>query len=156
MGAMFRFHIRSLVILGLLLICAAGAVLAADRERLDITTRDGVRSFSVELADTPESQNRGLMYRRSLPPAEGMLFDFGSEQRINMWMKNTFIPLDMIFIGADGRIRRIAENTTPFSTRIISSGEPVRYVLEVNAGTARELGIAKGDLVLHRAISPAR
>ena len=81
-----------------------------------------------------------------------MLFDFGSEQRITMWMKNTTVPLDMIFIGADGRIRRIAANTKPLSTRLISSGEPARFVLEVNAGSARKQGIAIGDRVSHPAI----
>jgi uncharacterized protein len=104
------------------------------------------------VAATGPALDRGLMYRRSLPAGQGMLFDFGSEQRITMWMKNTYVALDMIFIGTDGRISRIAANTKPLSTRLISSGEPARYVLEVNAGTARKLGIAVGDRVSHPAI----
>jgi uncharacterized membrane protein (UPF0127 family) len=126
-----------------------GSVRAADLQTVEIVTAGGTRSFSVELAKSKRAVLRGLMYRRSLPDGQGMLFDLGSEQRFSMWMKNTFISLDMIFIGVDGRIRRIAENTKPLSTRLIPSGEPVRAVLEINAGTARKLGIAPGDLVSH-------
>ena len=79
-----------------------------------------------------------------------MLFDFGREQEVSMWMQNTYIPLDMIFITGDGRIRRIAENTEPLSTNVIPSGGPVRGVLEVIGGTARKLGIRPGDRVAHR------
>ena len=78
--------------------------------------------FSVEMATTEEEKTTGLMYRKELPDGQGMLFDFSPEQQVSMWMKNTYIPLDMIFIRADGRILRIAENTEPLSTRIISSG----------------------------------
>ena len=105
----------------------------------------------MELAATGPALDRGLMYRRSLPFGQGMLFDFGSEQRITMWMKNTYLPLDMIFIGVDGRISRIAANTKPLSTSL-SSGGRARYVLEVNAGAARKLGITVGDRVSHPAI----
>jgi len=130
---------------------AAGPALAAKRQPLEIATAAGTRSFSVELAATGPALDRGLMYRRSLPAGRGMLFDFGSEQRITMWMKNTYLPLDMIFIGVDGRISRIAANTTPLSTSLISGGR-ARYVLEVNAGAAGKLGIAVGDRVSHPAI----
>ena len=109
----------------------------------------------MELAKTRPELDRGLMYRRSLPAGRGMLFDFGAVRPIIMWMKNTYVPLDMLFIGADGRVRRIAANTKPHSTRLIPGGEGVRYVLEVNAGTARKLGIAVGDRVSHPAIVPA-
>ena len=126
-----------------------GGAYAADLQTLEIATAGGPHSFSVELANTRAAVDRGLMYRKSLPDGQGMLFDFGSEQRIEMWMENTFIPLDMIFIGADGRIRRIAENTKPLSRRLISSGGRIRAVLEINAGTARKLGIAQGDVVSH-------
>jgi uncharacterized membrane protein (UPF0127 family) len=135
-----------------LALAAASPALAAKRAPLEIATSGGIRSFSVELARTGQALDRGLMYRRSLPRGQGMLFDFGSEHRITMWMKNTYVPLDMIFIGADGRVRRIAANTKPLSTRLISSGEPARFVLEVNAGTARKQGIAIGDRVSHPAI----
>ncbi len=130
---------------------AGGPALAAKRQPLKIATAAGARSFSVELAATGPALDRGLMYRRSLPAGQGMLFDFGSEQRITMWMKNTYLPLDMIFIGVDGRISRIAANTKPLSTSLISGGR-ARYVLEVNAGAARKLGITVGDRVSHPAI----
>jgi uncharacterized membrane protein (UPF0127 family) len=139
----------ALLLYWLLSWAALGAASAADLQTVEIATAGGNRRFSVELANTRQTMDRGLMYRRSLPEGQGMLFDLGSERRIEMWMKNTFIPLDMIFIGADGRIRRIAENTKPLSTRLVSSGGRVRAVLEINAGTARTLGIAPGDVVSH-------
>lgn len=122
---------------------------AASTETLEIATRTGVRVFSVEIARTDEERRTGLMHRRHLPEGRGMLFDFSSPQEISMWMKNTYISLDMIFIDADGRILRIAEDTEPESTRIISSRGPARAVLEVIAGTARKYGIAPGDRVGH-------
>jgi uncharacterized membrane protein (UPF0127 family) len=89
------------------------------------------------------------MDRKELPEGRGMLFDFEREQDVAFWMKNTYIPLDMIFIRANGRILRIAENTTPLSLQTVPSGGPVRGVLEVIGGTARKLGIAPGDQVAH-------
>ena len=122
---------------------------AASIQPLEIVTKNGVQVFSVEMATTPEEKETGLMYRKELPDGKGMLFDFSPEQQISMWMKNTFISLDMIFIRADGRILRIAENTEPQSTKIISSGGPAKGVLEVIAGTAQKYGIAPGDRVAH-------
>ncbi|RAI45609.1 DUF192 domain-containing protein [Rhodoplanes roseus] len=122
---------------------------AAERQILEIAGRTGVHVFSVELAVTDAERAQGLMYRKQLPEGEGMLFDFKRDENVAMWMKNTYVPLDMIFITADGRIQRIAENTVPMSEKIISSGGPVRAVLEVVAGTARKLGIAAGDRVGH-------
>jgi uncharacterized protein len=119
----------------------------AEEQTLEIATKNGVRVFSVELAVTDEERQRGLMFRRSLPESRGMLFDFKRDQDVQMWMHNTYISLDMIFIEADGRIRKVAENTEPMSDRIISSGGPVRAVLEVIAGTAKKLGIQAGDRV---------
>jgi uncharacterized membrane protein (UPF0127 family) len=89
------------------------------------------------------------MFRRSMPADRGMLFDFGKVQPISMWMQNTYIPLDMLFIRSDGTIARVAENAEPLSTRSIPSGEPVLAVLELNGGTARRLGIKAGDRVEH-------
>jgi uncharacterized membrane protein (UPF0127 family) len=89
------------------------------------------------------------MYRKELADGRGMLFDFTPEQQVSMWMKNTFVSLDMIFITGDGRVLRIAENTEPQSLKIISSGGPARAVLEVVAGTAKKYGIAPGDQVVH-------
>jgi uncharacterized protein len=122
---------------------------AADPHTLEIASKSGVHTFSVEIADTDATREKGLMYRKSLPEGSGMLFDFHDEQDVGFWMQNTYIPLDMLFIRADGRILRIAENTEPLSTRVIRSGGPVRAVLEVIGGTARKLGIAPGDRVAH-------
>ncbi|ABD07639.1 Protein of unknown function DUF192 [Rhodopseudomonas palustris HaA2] len=134
-----------------LLLCAFAAqtAQAAKMETLEIVTRTGVHVFSVEIATTEQERETGLMYRKQLPEGQGMLFDFRPEQPVSMWMKNTYIPLDMIFISADGRILRIAENTEPLSTKIIASGGPVTGVLEVVGGTAKKLGIAAGDRVGH-------
>ncbi|MBE0702767.1 MULTISPECIES: DUF192 domain-containing protein [Afipia] len=126
---------------------AANPTQAADMQTLEIVTKSGVKVFNVEIARTTEERERGLMYRKELPDGQGMLFDFSPQQEVSMWMKNTYVSLDMIFIRADGRILRIAENTKPLSERIISSGGPVKAVLEVVAGTARKDGIAAGDRV---------
>ena len=117
------------------------AVRSAEQQTLEIASKSGVHVFAVELAVTDEERAKGLMFRRSLPESEGMLFDFKADQPISMWMRNTYVSLDMIFIQSDGRIRRIAENTETESDKIISSGGPVRAVLEVVAGTAKKFGI---------------
>lgn len=122
---------------------------AASFQPLEIVTRNGVQVFSVEMATTEEEKQTGLMYRKELADGKGMLFDFNPEQEVSMWMKNTYVSLDMIFIRADGRILRIAENTEPLSTKIISSRGPARAVLEVVAGTAQKYGIRPGDRVGH-------
>ncbi len=122
---------------------------AATFQPLEIVTKNGVQVFSVELAKTEKEKTTGLMYRKELADGKGMLFDFSPEQEVSMWMKNTFVSLDMIFIGADGRIIRIAENTEPLSTKIIPSNGLARAVLEVPAGTAQKYGIRPGDRVAH-------
>ncbi len=126
-----------------------GSLAAQQLQQLEIATKGGVQIFGVELAVTPEEQAKGLMFRRELPEKQGMLFDFHREQPTSFWMKNTYIPLDMIFIRADGRILRVAENTVPLSETLVPSGGPVRAVLEVIGGTAKKLGIAPGDRVTH-------
>ncbi|QDP27322.1 DUF192 domain-containing protein [Bradyrhizobium cosmicum] len=128
---------------------ASAPVGAASFQPLEIVTRNGVQVFSVEMATTEQEKQTGLMYRKELADGKGMLFDFNPEQEVSMWMKNTFVSLDMIFIRADGRILRIAENTEPMSTRIIASQGPARAVLEVVAGTAQKYGIRPGDRVGH-------
>jgi uncharacterized membrane protein (UPF0127 family) len=130
-------------------VCATPAARAASIQPLEIATKSGVQVFSVEMATTEEEKTTGLMYRKELADGKGMLFDFSPEQQISMWMKNTYISLDMIFIRADGRILRIAENTEPLSTKIISSGGLAKGVLEVIAGTAQKYGIQPGDRVAH-------
>lgn len=138
----------------LALLAFTAAAGAADLQTIEIASKSGVHAFAVEVATTDQERATGLMYRKELPEGRGMLFDFGRDQEVSMWMKNTYVSLDMIFIRSDGRILRIAENTEPLSTRIISSGGAVRGVLEVVAGTARRLGIAPGDRVAHPMFSP--
>ena len=120
---------------------------AAGEATIEIIGKSGVLPFSVELATNDSEREHGLMDRKELPEGHGMLFDFEREGPVAFWMHNTYIPLDMIFIRADGRILRIAENAEPLSDRLIPSGGPVRAVLEVIGGTARKLGIAPGDRV---------
>jgi uncharacterized protein len=122
---------------------------AASVQTLEIVTKSGVQVFSVEMATTEQEKETGLMYRKELADGKGMLFDFSPAQEVSMWMKNTYIPLDMIFIRADGRILRIAENTEPLSTKIIPSRGLAKGVLEVIAGTAKKYGIEPGDRVAH-------
>ena len=118
-------------------------------EALEIESAGGTHKFQVEIADTPSRQSRGLMFRRSLPDNQGMLFEYDSPREISMWMKNTYISLDMVFIRQDGIVHRIESDTEPFSESIISSGAEVTAVLELKAGTTVRLGIKPGDKVLH-------
>jgi len=121
------------------------------KEKLAIVSRDGVRhDFNVEMAMSPEQQTVGLMFRPTVPPDGGMLFDWGAPRDSQMWMRNTVAPLDMVFINADGTIRSIAENTVPQSLAIIDSRGPVRATLELAAGTTKRLNIRVGDKVIQR------
>ena len=141
---------RWLAVLGILVaIVALSDARAAELQTLEIATKSGVQVFSVEVATTEEEKRTGLMYRKELPDGRGMLFDFSPEQEVSMWMKNTYVSLDMIFISADGRILRIAESTEPLSTKIIPSRGLAKGVLEVVAGTAQKYGIQPGDRVAH-------
>lgn len=117
-------------------------------ETLTIDTAKGPRAFQVEVMRTDEQRQRGLMFRRHMAEDRGMLFDFKAEQPVSMWMKNTYLPLDMVFIAKDGSISSIAENAEPMSERIIPGGT-VLGVLEINAGVAAKLGIKAGDRVKH-------
>ena len=138
-----------LALVGAFSMLAGSRAHAASIQPLEIVTKTGVHVFSVEMATTEEEKTTGLMYRKELPEGKGMLFDFSPEQEVSMWMTNTYIPLDMIFIRADGRILRIAENTEPLSTKIIPSRGLAKGVLEVIAGTAQKYGIQPGDRVAH-------
>jgi uncharacterized protein len=144
----YQFWI-SLALAGSLWVFVSDGARAASVQPLEIVTKTGVHVFSVEMATTEEEKTTGLMYRKELAEGKGMLFDFTPEQEVSMWMKNTYISLDMIFIRADGRILRIAENTEPLSTKIISSRGQAKGVLEAIAGTAQKYGIAPGDRVGH-------
>jgi uncharacterized membrane protein (UPF0127 family) len=154
MGPNLNVHMIKRLAFAVLLVAAAACVIAssqtarsAEQQIVEIASKNGVHVFSVDLAVTDEERARGLMYRRSVPESYGMLFDFKRDQEVDMWMKNTYVSLDMIFIQSDGRIRRIAENTETESEKIIPSGGQVRAVLEVVAGTASKLGIKPGDRV---------
>jgi uncharacterized membrane protein (UPF0127 family) len=142
---MRAWYLTAILVLGFVLAAAHGQ--AEELKTLEIASKTGVHIFSVEVADTDAERSKGLMFRKHLAEDRGMLFDFREEGPVGMWMKNTYISLDMLFIRGDGRILRIATNTEPLSTRIVSSGGPVRAVLEVAAGTARKFGIAPGDRV---------
>jgi uncharacterized protein len=121
------------------------------KEKLVITTHDGTQHvFTVEMAMTPMQQITGLMFRTSVPADGGMLFDWGTPRESQMWMKNTLVPLDMVFINADGTVRSIAENTVPESLAVIDSHGPVLATLELAGGTTATLGIRVGDKVANR------
>ena len=123
--------------------------IAFEETPLAIEGVHGRFEFQVEMAVTSAQRSRGLMFRDSLDEDRGMLFDFGSPQEVSMWMRNTLIPLDMLFIREDGEISRIVGEAQPLSDRTILSGGPVRAVLELKGGIAAELGIEPGDKVLH-------
>src|SRR5262245_52994048 len=148
-GAVVGGALAFLVIVSAWILVAGGPSGAAETETLEIASKTGVHPFSVELAVTDEQRARGLMFRKEVPEGYGMLFDFKRDQDVSMWMENTYVSLDMIFIRADGRIARIAQNTEPLSRNIVSSGGPVRAVLEVVGGTTKKLGIVAGDKVGH-------
>lgn len=119
------------------------------RDTLVVETAKGRFPFQVEVAETLEQKELGLMFRKSLPDDTGMIFSYVPPQEVHMWMQNTFISLDMVFINADGRVRRIATHTEPFSQKVVASKGPVLAVLELNAGTADRIGLAVGDTVRH-------
>lgn len=128
----------------------AAAPVAKATSPLAIVTADGKNHpFKVEVVAEPEERQVGLMFRRSLAADGGMLFDFGRTEPVAMWMKNTLIPLDMLFIASDGSVVNIAQRTVPGSLATIPSAKPVRFVLEVAGGTASRLGIKPGDKVIH-------
>ncbi|MBB4286049.1 DUF192 domain-containing protein [Roseospira goensis] len=129
---------------------AAAPAVTFARSAVAVVTHDGRRyTFSVEVARTPAQRARGLMYRRRLAPDHGMLFDFGGTGPRAMWMKNTYVALDILFLEADGRIWKIAADTTPLSEATIVAEGPIRAALELRAGTSRLLGIEVGDDVRH-------
>ena len=149
----YRARSLRLFVAALVLIAATAPGIAGDR--LVIDTPDARHVFTAEVARGAEAQARGLMFRRRLAADAGMLFLYDPPRPIVMWMRNTYIPLDMIFFAADGRITRIVQRTVPLSDARIPSGSPVRGVLEVNAGTAARLGIVVGDLLRHPAVTGA-
>ncbi len=138
-----------------LLTTAAGVAFACDPDKIEVLAGQGSRTFSIEIADDPDEQARGLMFRPALPADAGMLFIFDPPRPANFWMRNTMIPLDMIFIDDTGRVESIAERTDPYSERVSSSQGDVRAVLEINGGLSRALGIGPGTQVRHAAFRDA-
>ncbi|MGI9408323.1 MAG: DUF192 domain-containing protein [Hyphomicrobiaceae bacterium] len=128
--------------------------LAQEQTLVIKTATAGDVTFTIEIAATRESQAKGLMFRRSLAKKSGMLFVYEEPQIIHMWMRSTYIPLDMIFIDRTGLITKIARETEPFSEETIASGGNVTGVLEIAGGEAKALGIRTGDRVVHPHFSP--
>jgi len=127
------------------LLSAAAPALALPQTELLVETASSQFRFEVEIADDPSERAQGLMFRETLADNAGMLFLYPEPQKVEFWMKNTPLSLDIVFVRQDGTIARIAENTTPFSEDTIPSGEAIIAVLEVKGGLMRELGIAVGD-----------
>ncbi len=150
-GVFFVFITQFLVAVGLTG-CGTSALQRSGGAGLDvlvIKTADKEHQFEVELALDEREQAKGLMFRRSMANNHGMLFVYNSERQIGMWMKNTFLSLDMLFVKRDGTIVKIAKMTEPFSLAVISSEQPVFAVLELNAGVSDKLGLRVGDHLLH-------
>jgi uncharacterized membrane protein (UPF0127 family) len=120
------------------------------QETLKLVTAKGVHTIQVEITETPGEKAQGLMFRKHLPDTSGMLFFYETPQEITMWMRNTYIPLDMVFVRADGVIHRIEARTEPLSDTIIASQGPVTACLELAGGAAERLGLKPGDRVEHR------
>lgn len=131
-------------------VASAQALVAFPRSDVEVVTADGRHHrFTVEVATTPEQLAQGLMYRRKMAADAGMLFDFRMERPVSMWMRNTLMPLDMLFIAKDGKVVGFKERAVPGSEEIISAPGMIRAVLELNGGTVARLGLAVGDRVVH-------
>jgi uncharacterized membrane protein (UPF0127 family) len=128
--------------------------LPVDAAPLVVATGAGERSFTIEIADDPSERSAGLMFRETMDDDHGMLFVFEETRPVAFWMRNTPMPLDLVFIGEDGRIRDILSGE-PFSLAHIGPAEPIRFVLELKRGTVEKQGVRKGDAVRHPAISLA-
>jgi uncharacterized membrane protein (UPF0127 family) len=147
---LWRRFVAALVVF----VCLGGPAAAQTLDKLEIVTSSGVHAFSVELARNDAEREKGLMYRRFMPADRGMLFDFKREEPVMFWMKNTYIPLDMIFISRAGAVTNIAADAEPLSEQLIPSGGPCYAVLEVNAGVAASIGLKPGDRIRHPIFQP--
>ena len=139
----------------LVLAMAWPGMAAADgmrRETVTLETSAGAVAISAEIALSAPEQEQGLMFRRSIGENEGMLFVYDKPQHVSMWMRNTYLSLDMVFIGRDRRVLRIEHGATPLSDAVIDSGGPVQFVLELKAGMAERLGLKAGDVISSRAL----
>ena len=129
--------------------CAGVPAQGGALDSLEIVTSTGRHAFQVEIADNEATREHGLMDRRYMAPDHGMLFEFDREEPVSFWMKNTYIPLDMIFIAPSGVVTHIATNAEPLSERVVPSGAPCIAVLELNGGMAASIGLKVGDKVRH-------
>ena len=138
-----------------LLVTGPGGALAAAcaPDTVEIRGPGGQQRFTVEVADEGAERAQGLMFRESMPASAGMLFVYEAPQRASFWMKNTLIPLDMIFADAAGRVTRVHSDAIPGDTTPIEGGEGVQFVLEINGGLAARMGIAEGAELRHPAIA---
>jgi uncharacterized protein len=146
-------RVRAFFIVVVSLLLAFAPVRAQELAKLEpitIATDENAVLLTAEIADTDELRSRGLMFRHRLPEGRAMLFDFDPPRAVSMWMKNTYISLDMLFVRPDGTIAAIAENTVPKSLDTITVPEPVRGVVELPAGTVKKLGIKTDHVVYHR------
>jgi uncharacterized membrane protein (UPF0127 family) len=132
----------------------APMILSTDPTPLVVDGANGSHSFSIEIANTPQEQEQGLMYRQQMPDDHGMLFAFEQSEPLAFWMKNTPMPLDLVFVSSRGEVKAVRHGT-PFSTDIISPNEPVRFVLELKAGMAEKAGISDGVVMRHPVIEAA-
>jgi uncharacterized membrane protein (UPF0127 family) len=148
MPFLVRLHLPFVLLLVGVVSAAAAQLQRFPATDLTIVSAGGAHKFHVELATTPAQMEQGLMFRPSLAPDAGMLFDFRAPSPVSMWMKDTLIPLDMLFVDAQGRIINIHERAVPGSLDPISAAAPARAVIELNGGTAARLGIRPGDRVL--------
>jgi uncharacterized membrane protein (UPF0127 family) len=139
-----------------LLLLGDASALAASTQTLVLKTDSGDHNFTIEVATTDQERALGLMFRRSLPENAGMLFLYDPPQEAAMWMKNTLIALDMVFIAADGTVHRIESNAEPFSTTVIPSEGKIVGVLELNGGEAARIGLKRGDKVLYPGLAKVK
>jgi uncharacterized membrane protein (UPF0127 family) len=144
-----RFALSAPLAIAALAALAQEAEVQFKRSSLIVSAGGRDIKFEVELATNDAERSRGLMYRKQLGAYDGMLFDFYQEMPVSFWMKNTLIPLDMVFIAGDGTVKHVHANAVPLSTETVPSRFPVRAVLEINGGSAALLGIKPGDKVKH-------
>lgn len=147
---------RALAVAATMVAVSLPLAACSDESKLTIHSANGDHTFNIEVVDTAESRAQGLMYRQELAPDAGMLFDFLEDREVSFWMRNTFIPLDMVFITGDGVVKNIHVNARPHDPTGIPSDGPVQFVLEIPGGRSVELGIEAGDTVTHPRIEAAK
>jgi uncharacterized membrane protein (UPF0127 family) len=147
---------RALAVAATMVAVSLPLAACSDEAKLTIHSANGDHTFNIEVVDTAESRAQGLMYRQELAPDAGMLFDFLDDREVSFWMRNTFIPLDMIFITGEGVVKNIHVNARPHDPTGIPSDGPVQFVLEIPGGRSVELGIEAGDTVTHPRIEASK